>query len=397
VRGTADREDAWALRGALESGSARARGRNGDANAGESSEVRSSHFGLALRGGAHARRFPADTLRMRAHTGKLHRVTPTRKLKSVLWACALAAILGAGLAGCDTKQIGAPVLTGVQWTRITNSTTTPFPYFPDWRGDSLTFIYFNSSNRARIAISHFDGTSLTYLPPGKSTSDDLTPRWVDDTTIVFCSSRDTTSNSDIWYYTTTTQQIMTLGFTPEREWDAAPRPGSDGLVYTEGTERIAGRITLIPEAHSNPLVRYYLTPASLSASEPGWDPTGQTVCFSADSTNSANPKAPFHHLFVVSLADTVPRQITTGPFRDHYPHFSPDGTRILFVSNDRTGRNGLWTIDPSGDQASIRLVTFEDTGKAMQTPCWSPDGTRIIVSSNGHNYGEALYILSDLP
>ena len=311
------------------------------------------------------------------------------------------ALAAACVGGCDTGQIAMPVVTGVQWTRITDATATPNPYFPDWRGDSLTFLYFVASGpsqgRSRMVTSRPDGTSLVYILGGVSGSDDLTPRWVDDSTIVFCSSRSAPQHMDIWYYTTTTQQLIHLADTPEQEWDAAPRPGQDGLVYTEGSIRTKGRITLIPQAHAAPTERFYLTPSSLVASEPDWDPTGQMVCFSADSVSGAGPSAVVtHHLFVVSLTDTIPKQITTGPFHDHYPHFSPDGTRILFTS-DRTGRSGLWTIDPSGDQASIKLVVFEDAGKTLETTCWSPDGTKIIVTSDGHNYPRALWLLSNLP
>ncbi|MGE5178620.1 MAG: TolB family protein [Bacteroidota bacterium] len=321
-------------------------------------------------------------------------MTPIPKPKAVLRACGLAAALAAGLAGCDTKQIGAPVPTGVQWTRITNATSTPYPNAPDWRGDSLAFYFTNKSGFARMATSGLDGSSLTYLPAGAARSNDGNPRWVDDSTIVFTSNRTTPDSLhyDIWYYTTTNQQLLRLSDTGVNEWTPVPRPGSDGLVYMETPTLTAGlgRITLIPQARSLPDERYYLTPASLKAADPGWDPAGQKVCFDADSTGGTQ------HIWVVSLTDTIPRQITTGPFVDGFPCFSPDGTRILFTSN-RTGRPGLWTIAPSGDPTSLKLVVFEDKGRHLLSSCWSPDGTRIVVVSDGHNYPQALWLLSDLP
>ncbi|HTM00015.1 MAG TPA: hypothetical protein VL503_02675, partial [Candidatus Omnitrophota bacterium] len=60
-------------------------------------------------------------------------------------------------------------------------------------------------------------------------------------------------------------------------------------------------------------------------------------------------------------------------------------------------RNGLWTVSPQGEAAGLDVIAFEDAGRTMYTPCWSPDGMRIVVSSNGHNYGQALWVLSNLP
>src|SRR5699024_8522868 len=55
------------------------------------------------------------------------------------------------------------------------------------------------------------------------------------------------------------------------------------------------------------------------------------------------------------------------------PRFSPDGEQMVFVS-DRSGSNQLWLINTSGGEAE-QLTTFKN---GVFSPHWSPDGSKII-------------------
>jgi Tol biopolymer transport system component len=58
---------------------------------------------------------------------------------------------------------------------------------------------------------------------------------------------------------------------------------------------------------------------------------------------------------------------------EDHPHYSPDGSKIAFVSN-RSGTWELWVSDSDGSKA-LR-ITFMD-GPIVLAPRWSPDGRRI--------------------
>jgi dipeptidyl aminopeptidase/acylaminoacyl peptidase len=71
----------------------------------------------------------------------------------------------------------------------------------------------------------------------------------------------------------------------------------------------------------------------------------------------------------------APVQLTTSGGRDAAPRWSPDGGRIVFLS-DRGGAKHLWVIPADGGEA--RAVT---TGSlAPSEPAWSPDGRWIAFT-----------------
>src|SRR5687768_15385857 len=61
---------------------------------------------------------------------------------------------------------------------------------------------------------------------------------------------------------------------------------------------------------------------------------------------------------------------------DGQPVFSPDGERILFVS-DRSGNENLWIM--SADGSNLTALTKERGDLDFESPEWSPDGEYVLV------------------
>ena len=70
--------------------------------------------------------------------------------------------------------------------------------------------------------------------------------------------------------------------------------------------------------------------------------------------------------------------LTQGMAFDQQPRFSPDGERVVFVS-DRSGDENVWII--SVDMADTVQLTRGE-GDSYQSPEWTPDGDYIVVSSD---------------
>lgn len=86
----------------------------------------------------------------------------------------------------------------------------------------------------------------------------------------------------------------------------------------------------------------------------------------------------YSHLYVVDLQNRKAKQITSGPYDDRSPQWSPDGTQIAFVSNR--------TEQPDSNSNTDIFVVPSDGGEARQltknagsddSPAWSEDGTKI--------------------
>ena len=89
------------------------------------------------------------------------------------------------------------------------------------------------------------------------------------------------------------------------------------------------------------------------------------------------------HLWVINVPSGEARQITEGQdWEDTNPQWSPDGTRIAFVS-DRSGRaydnndnTDVWTIPAAGGP----LTRISDHDFNDENPRWSPDGRQILFA-----------------
>jgi dipeptidyl aminopeptidase/acylaminoacyl peptidase len=89
------------------------------------------------------------------------------------------------------------------------------------------------------------------------------------------------------------------------------------------------------------------------------------------------------HLWVVDTASATAKQITSGDdWNDSDPQWSPDSTRIAFVS-DRTGKEydlsdnkDVWVIAATGGP----LVRISDHDFDDTMPRWSPDGKQIVFA-----------------
>lgn len=92
------------------------------------------------------------------------------------------------------------------------------------------------------------------------------------------------------------------------------------------------------------------------------------------------------HVYVLDIASGALTQLTHGDYDDDEPAWSPDGTRIAFVSNrtpepDLSYDTDIWVVsaDPAAAPAAPRLVS--DTEGPDASPAWSPDGRSIAHTS----------------
>ena len=101
-------------------------------------------------------------------------------------------------------------------------------------------------------------------------------------------------------------------------------------------------------------------------------PDGQTVVFDL-----------LGDLYTVPLAGGRATRVTDGLAFDTQARYSPDGTKLLFVS-DRSGGENLWTLDvATGDTTQIT----KGNGTTWMSPDWTPDGQYVVASKADSRLG----------
>jgi serine/threonine protein kinase/Tol biopolymer transport system component len=152
--------------------------------------------------------------------------------------------------------------------------------------------------------------------------------------------------------------------TAPSEWSGLPSLSLDGkrILYATGESRTSlARSSLDPVDLAAGRLEA-VTQGSRGIRSCDVSPDGRWVAFHAS--------IPQEDLFVIQSDGAGLRQLTDDPFRDRYPRWSPDGSRLFFQS-DRAGAYGIWSLRADG--SGLEPVTPEK-GAAAAYPVPSPDG-----------------------
>lgn len=107
--------------------------------------------------------------------------------------------------------------------------------------------------------------------------------------------------------------------------------------------------------------------------DPQPSPDGNRVAFVVTMADENENEYRSRIWLVATDGDAEPTPLTAGAKKEHSPRWSPDGARLVFVSNRAEETSHLWLLDIRGGEAR-QLTRGKDPASA---PAWSPDGTRI--------------------
>jgi Tol biopolymer transport system component len=217
---------------------------------------------------------------------------------------------------------------------------------PSWSPD-LKWVAFSSiiSGRRYVFVVSADGGSKYQLTSG--TYYGYQPDWSPDGKQLVLIS---TQGGRTGVYTL---DVSWLGSTPPD-----PMPALDGVPYLSGVTDKAS---------------------------PHYSPDGQMILFSAISDG-------YRHIFVIKNNWTMPLKLTdSSQYNDSEPDWSPDGKTVVFISN-RGGNPDIYTVDaswlytidppdptvPQDPPPEPNLFYSSSENFSESSPHFSPDGTQIL-------------------
>ena len=126
--------------------------------------------------------------------------------------------------------------------------------------------------------------------------------------------------------------------------------------------------------------------------QPDWSADGRWVVFARYNDDAVE-------LWALDLRDGGTKQLTSGGAVNVEPRFSPDGTRIAFVSTSYKGHFHIFTGRfTNGELTEVQQLTPENVSSLPRyyysqvdheiSPVWSRDGSEILfISNRGHIHG----------
>lgn len=165
---------------------------------------------------------------------------------------------------------------------------------------------------------------------------------------------------------------LTFGRLSER--DPAWSPDRRSLAFTCGATEIAFEGGDICVLRFTPRGRSNLTRTDEAEEMPSWSPDGEQIVFARRMVDEEIGTDPNFEIFVMDGEGAEASRLTTSPALDTAPRWSPDGERILFLSN-RSGSPSLWSMATDGSD----LVDLTPDLSSESVGSWGPSD-RIVFS-----------------
>jgi len=267
----------------------------------------------------------------------------------------------------NLNQLPAVTPTSITSKTLTNLTST----------SSTGKIVFASTRdgNSEIYVMNSDGSGQTRLT--FNSADDITPVWSPDRTkIAFVSDR--AGQPDIYdIYVMNSDGTNPIRLTTAGGANPAWSPNGLQIAFASNRD---GRFQIYT-MNTNGSNQKKLTNAA-SSSSPAWSPDGGKIAFVYDSTvvapgtsGTSNPQ-----ICVMNRDGSNIVQLLYPSAQNYSPIWSPDGTKIIFVSSG-TGPNyahHIYIMDNNGENMHLWVTSNnEDT-----SPCWSPNGTKMVFVSS---------------
>ncbi|MDQ6813755.1 MAG: S9 family peptidase [Bacteroidota bacterium] len=223
-------------------------------------------------------------------------------------------------------------------------------------------------------------------------------QWIAYTMTTIDSAKDK-RNADIWMVSWDGKQQVQLTNSPDGESSARWSPDGKYISFVSSRQGAGSQIWLLDRRGGEGIK---LTDTKGDLNGYNWSPDSKKLLLvmkDVADTGKNKPPKPYiinkyrfkqdvsgyqydtgrTHLYMFDVATKKTKQLTNGGYTESSPQWSPDGSKIAFVSNrteepDRNRNTDIWVIDTSGSALPKQITTW--TGSDSD-PQWSYDGKSI--------------------
>jgi TolB protein len=113
-----------------------------------------------------------------------------------------------------------------------------------------------------------------------------------------------------------------------------------------------------------------------SSAMPAWTPDGGRIVFHSRRKSDKDGDIATRNVWSVAADGSAEQRITKGNKDEYHASLSPDGKRLLFVS-ELNGSRDVWIADSGGENP----VPLTDDPGGEDQPAWAPDSRRIAYAA----------------
>jgi len=278
----------------------------------------------------------------------------------LIWALAIAV----AMSGCAPDQSTGP--------RRELANQLPAAAFPAALNGKIAFASARDGN-GELYVMDSDGSAQTRLT--NHPASDFSPAWAPDgRQLAFTSDRD--GNLEIYVMNASCTNQAPIRLTNNTVIDAGGTWSADGskIAFTSERDGPYRQIYVMNSDGSGATNLSNVGTPSIgiySDEQPHWSPDGTKIVFARGGGTIVGD------VIVMNADGSDKVNLTNHSFNDAPMDWSPDGTKILIASNRDHENYELYSVNASDGTGLTRLTT---NGAFEYPASWSPDGTKILLS-----------------